>query len=203
MVFGVMRNIVKKTMKRRRFKAIVKFPTFQDVIHTDMVGSIQQKKLHIIRHGKAKSPHQFENDFDRPLHKTGIVQAHVVAHYLKFHQRNTGIALCSEATRTKQTFQIVQEICGIDRCLYQGNLYLASADTLLKAANGLNNDYQEALIVGHNDGLSNFVSRLSGRSIFLQTCDYVELTFEVDSWEVLHWDTGIITDEFRTQLADV
>jgi phosphohistidine phosphatase len=168
-----------------------------------MVGSRHQKKLHIIRHGKAKSPHQFADDFDRPLHKTGIVQAHIVGHYLKYHQRNTSIALCSEALRTKQTFQIVQEICGIDQCLFLGNLYLASAATLLQATNMLNNDYQEALIVGHNDGLSDFVSRLSGKSIYLQTCDYVELTFEVNSWDVLHWDMGVVTDEFRPQLVDV
>lgn len=168
-----------------------------------MVGSMKQKKLHIIRHGKAKSPHQFAEDFERPLHKTGIVQAHIVGHYLKHFQRKRCFALCSEALRTKQTFQIVQEICGIDQFLFFRNLYLASADTLLKAVNQLNDDYQEALIVGHNDGLSDLVSRLSGKSIYLQTCDYVELTFEVNSWDILHWDMGVVTDEFRPQLVDV
>jgi phosphohistidine phosphatase len=168
-----------------------------------MVGSKQEKKLHIVRHGKAKSPQLFDDDFDRPLHKTGITQAHVLGTYLEQAQRKPQLSLCSEALRTKQTFQIVGDLLGLEQASFLRAMYLAPAEELITHVETLDDRIDEVLIVGHNDGLSDFLSRLTGESWYLQTCEYFELTFTTDTWKGVHWGTGIVTDHYTPRVVTI
>jgi phosphohistidine phosphatase len=50
---------------------------------------------------------------------------------------------------------------------------------------------QNILLIGHNNGLSDFVSYLVGDAIYLPTSGYVELELPIESWS--HSTSGIAT----------
>jgi phosphohistidine phosphatase len=87
--------------------------------------------------------------------------------------------LCSPARRAIETAELAGLDAGIDE-----QLYLAGAATLLERLRSVDDAIRSVLVVGHNPGLEDLATVLSGRRIPLGTASVAAL--DVDrSWAEL------------------
>lgn len=131
-------------------------------------------ELVILRHAKAQS--DADEDFKRSLTGEGWKQAEASANALAEARFHVGRVLCSPALRARETLIPLRGPLNIREAdiVYDRNLYNASAETVadivvehLAAA--------PLLVVGHNPGLEQFVSWLSGATLPLGTGNWVRL----------------------------
>jgi phosphohistidine phosphatase len=148
-------------------------------------------KLFILRHGQAVNAQEGVKDFDKKLSENGILQAIKIGDFLKETEINQ--IICSSAIRTSETEAIVNEFLKIDDVSYVDELYLASSEIIKNTICNLAIE-QNILYIGHNFGISDFVSDLSGQSINMSTCMLVELDIQLDNWTLLSNDTGVLKE---------
>ena len=111
------------------------------------------KRLTLVRHGHAKFKGAELKDFERPLSRRGKAEAKETAVALYAQGLIPELVLASPAARTLQTAEIfVRELHLAERQLRpQESLYLASADQLLQAVQGVGSRIGHLMIIGHND----------------------------------------------------
>lgn len=145
--------------------------------------------LFILRHGKAINSAVGMKDFDRKLSEEGILQAIKIGDYLK--DKGINQIICSSAPRALETATIIDELIKVEHFNEDKHLYLVDSETIQHKIieNGQENNL---LYVGHNFGISDFVSDLSGQNLSLSTCMLVEFEMQIDNWKLLSAETGII-----------
>jgi phosphohistidine phosphatase len=120
------------------------------------------RTLTLLRHAKSDWPDGVP-DFQRPLAARGRADAPVASGYLLEHWPEHELALCSPATRARQTWDLVQaELPGKPFVRYDERIYDASVNDLLGVVRELSPAAHSALLIGHNPGLSELASLLSG-----------------------------------------
>ena len=132
-------------------------------------------KLHLIRHAKTLQATFNENDFNRRLMEKGISQAHALADYLKNKSINCEV-WCSEATRTKETFTILNKKCNFKKVAYFSELYLCSKRTFLELLWQDISD-QDLIIIGHNFGISDLANYFLNEDLEMRTGEYICIDF--------------------------
>uniref|UniRef100_M8BXQ3 Uncharacterized protein n=1 Tax=Aegilops tauschii TaxID=37682 RepID=M8BXQ3_AEGTA len=132
------------------------------------------------------------DDHDRPLSKAGRADAISVSD--KFHQMGwiPELILCSDATRTKETLQIMQEhVQGLSQALvhFIPSFYSIAAmdgqtaEHLQKAICEYSTDeILTVMCMGHNKGWEEAASMFSGDSVVLKTCNAALLEAAGKSW---------------------
>ena len=145
--------------------------------------------LFVLRHGTAVNSEFGVKDYDRKLSENGILQAVKIADYLKYF--NIKQIICSSALRAFETASIVDEIIKTDSFLDFKDLYLTDSNHI-KQTIIENASYDSVLYVGHNFGISDFVSELSGEPITMSTCMLVNFEVDIDHWNMLSNGIGII-----------
>lgn len=153
-------------------------------------------KIHLIRHAKTEPSSISGKDIERKLLPKGIVQANVLAYYLKDQSIKPEITWCSSATRTRETLSILHNQMELGKISYLDDLYLADREVYLKKIWGLKHG-KELLIVGHNDGISTFVNYLTDENLSMKTGEYICIEFPTNSWQEASRGTGKITAAFR------
>lgn len=156
-------------------------------------------KLHLLRHAKTEVISTSGRDFDRALMTKGVVQANLMGQYLKFAQKDIQETYCSDAVRTKQTLDIISNSIDCGKIHLKNELYLADRETLLGLIWRIKHN-KDILIVGHNDGLSQFASYLTDQHVHLKTCCYLCIEFELDTWKETSIGTGTIVADYRPQV---
>jgi len=122
------------------------------------------KTLLLLRHAQPTQTSPTGRDFDRPLTDEGRAAASLVGQLLRQRQLKPDIILCSPAVRAHQTVDHVIAAARF-RCAlhFYDRIYEASAEGLI----GLIAEVVEAgagviLVAGHNPGLLELLSRLTG-----------------------------------------
>lgn len=153
-------------------------------------------QLNLIRHAKTDPYAESGNDFDRKLLPKGQKQSALLAAFLNESAANLGDVICSTAVRTTQTSRILfpERTQGI---VFLKALYLAEAEQIKQLI--ATQTTPTLTIIGHNEGLSDLASLLSGEQIHLQTAGFIQLQFELEDWNQLIQGTGIITARFRPE----
>ncbi|MEX1001515.1 MAG: histidine phosphatase family protein [Crocinitomicaceae bacterium] len=146
-------------------------------------------ELYLLRHGKAARPENYAKDFERPLNKKGVAQLNQLGYRLRAEEIKISQLISSSAQRTKETAIIANHFLTIPDVSYEKELYLADHETIRKficyAAKK-----PSLLYVGHNFGISDLCSYLSGESISMSTGMLVKLNFDFDDWSLISADTG-------------
>ena len=157
--------------------------------------------LHLIRHAKTNQVSPSGDDFDRTLLDKGVSQANVLGNYLQTHHITLGKIICSSAARTQQTISVICQHL-VEQCRFElsKKLYLSSAGQILDVIENLGKDEQTVTIIGHNEGISQLASYLSGESIHLRTSEMISLTFPFESWDHLISGTGVIIFQYRPEV---
>jgi phosphohistidine phosphatase len=142
---------------------------------------MKKRLLHLIRHAKSDWSMSGQNDFDRPLNERGRRDAPMMADRLFSNFPNPKVFYVSAALRTRQTAGLfalnhANKVLGIH--LHQ-ELYHATEDELMEFLTLLPSSEIEVALFTHNNGISEFASRLSRQNIDMPTCAIA--TFEVSS----------------------
>lgn len=140
------------------------------------------RTLVLLRHAKSAYPDGVD-DHERPLNDRGRAQAALAGQRLRASLASMGntdatvdLALVSTATRAQQTWERVEPELGVGRLLITPDLYLAGVEALAGLVAGLDTAGDTAVFVGHNEGLEDFATFLSGDQVTLKTSSYAVLT---------------------------
>lgn len=152
-------------------------------------------KLHLIRHAKANKSSDSGSDRDRSLSERGKLQAHALQKWIEQKTIEARV-LCSEAKRTIETFEIINEKGSFHDINFLSEFYLCSYKTYLNQICKYKEE-KDLIIVGHNFGISDLVNYFCETEIEMQTGEYICIDFKDLSWEETFRGTGIISNRYR------
>ena len=143
-------------------------------------------ELVLMRHGKAESNLHRVRDRDRALAPRGHANARSQA--LRLPPGTHELLLVSSARRTRETAQNLMEVWQEVGCTPLPTLsvketgYLASADTWIDLVSLMDNELTRVWVIGHNPGISELVTALTGDYIGMATADIVRINLDIEQW---------------------
>lgn len=157
--------------------------------------------LNLIRHAKTQQTSPTGKDYDRELLDKGVSQANLLGNYLQTHHISLGKILCSSAVRTQQTKSIIcqqlSERCNVE---YVKELYHAFYNEMLQIIRTHGENETIVTLIGHNEGISQLASYLSGESIHQRTSEIISMAIPFDSWDYLSQGTAGIIYQYRPEV---
>jgi len=145
------------------------------------------KRLLVLRHAKSSWADTSLDDWQRPLNDRGRREAPRVGKWLRDRALVPDLIVTSDAVRARETAAAVADAAAYTReIVVEPSLYHATpADAIAVLKSISNQTARTVLIVGHNPGLRDLVSRLSGEHHDLVTAAIVELAVPIDRWSEL------------------
>ncbi|MEU6933941.1 histidine phosphatase family protein [Streptomyces sp. NPDC046385] len=160
------------------------------------------RRIVLLRHAKADWPQT--SDHERPLAERGRQDAPVAGRRLAETEIPLDLALCSTATRTRETWKLaVAELPERPKTVYEERLYEASLGELIAVVNETPDTVNGLLLIGHNPGMHALADALAGsaegdtlarmtRSGF-PTAAFAVVTF-TGSWKSVEHGVGTLSD---------
>ncbi|WP_159799401.1 histidine phosphatase family protein [Flavobacterium sp. MK4S-17] len=142
------------------------------------------KTLILIRHAKSSWDTPL-TDKERPLSNRGINDAHLMACNIEEYLPKSYIVWSSTAKRAKNTAFIFAENLSIpiDTIILKDELYTFDERKLEKVVKNCDNQFDNLILFGHNDAITNFVNTFGNRAIGnVPTAGFVSLLFNEDNW---------------------
>jgi phosphohistidine phosphatase len=119
-----------------------------------------ERTLVLMRHAKSDYPNGVA-DHDRPLAPRGVREAPLAGDWLRAHVPTIDAVLCSTAARTRETLSRT----GLDAPVtFAEHLYDASAGTVIDEINGVDDDVNTLLVIGHEPAMSSVALGLADES---------------------------------------
>lgn len=152
------------------------------------------KFLYLLRHSDAENSSADGRDFSRKLSPFGKQKAR------NFSAKNSSefsidLVLCSMANRTRETVDLID--IKQAEVQYNNSLYLAEKEIIISEIERRLNNVNKLLVVGHNNGLSDLASYLTGKNLYLSTCEMVEIQLETTEWTLIGKETGSLIRYFN------
>lgn len=142
------------------------------------------KNLILIRHAKSSWEIPL-SDIDRPLSKRGIRDAFLISSSLNNLLPKKFVVWSSIAKRTEETCYIFAQnlLIPIENIIFRKDLYTFDYKDLYKQIKACDNRYENIILFGHNDAITNFVNKFGNQIIEnVPTSGTVQLEFNVDDW---------------------
>ncbi len=143
------------------------------------------KTLLIMRHAKSSWADAGVRDHDRPLNARGKRAAPRMGQLLCDEQLLPEVLLSSTAKRARKTAEKVAAQCGSPEIQLCSEFYLASPATYVETLQQQPDNYERILIVGHNPGLEQLLTKLTGAQEALPTAALAHVELELTSWSGL------------------
>ncbi|AWK06728.1 histidine phosphatase family protein [Flavobacterium crocinum] len=145
------------------------------------------KNLILIRHAKSSWEAPLK-DFDRPLMKRGILDAHDVSLNISPYLPKTYIIWSSTAARASETALIFAQNLSypLESIVFRDDLYTFDERQLEKVIKSCDNSLESVILFGHNEAITNFVNKFG--DVFIDnvpTSGFVSLQFEANSWDTI------------------
>ena len=143
------------------------------------------KNLILIRHAKSSWDNNCQ-DIDRPLEQRGIDDAHLVALDCMKYLPSNFVIYSSIAKRARETAAIFATtiLYPEESIVFINELYTFDENNLQKIITLFSNDFENVILFGHNEAITNFVNNFG--DIFIDnvpTSGLMWLQFEIDSWD--------------------
>ena len=151
------------------------------------------KTLYLLRHAKSAWSDPELRDFERPLAERGLGDIGVMGHRFVERGRNVQCIISSPAVRAKMTANLFAKAIGfpLDEIAANPELDFAGAAMFLRAASLVDEDYDSAMLVGHNPAITEFANDMGGGEIDnIPTCGLVELRLPIENWSEITYDTA-------------
>lgn len=165
-------------------------------------------RLILTRHAKSSWDDPAMADHDRPLNPRGIRAAGLVGQWLASRGDVPTEVLCSDALRTRQTWdQIAPKVGGTPEVKLKPALYHAGPDVMLAVLRGARTPV--VMMLGHNPGIAEFAERLLAKAPAdpefhrYPTGATTVVTFEHASWDQIGFGTGAVLDFLAPRSLDV
>ncbi|MEV7810454.1 histidine phosphatase family protein [Streptomyces flaveolus] len=121
----------------------------------------EPRRIVLFRHAKADWPQV--PDHERPLAERGRTDAAVAGRKLADTGITFDLALCSTATRTRETWKLaVHELSHRPKTVYEERLYEASPGELIAVLNEVPDEVRNVILIGHNPGVHGLADILAG-----------------------------------------
>jgi len=157
-------------------------------------------QLILTRHAKSSWDDPALDDHSRILNKRGRLSASAIGQWLAKNEFMPELVLCSSASRTKETWALIEEeLNSLPEVWFENGLYLAAPAkmlSLLQAVKGASN----VLILAHNPGSAMLASALAGQapehpqfSRYPSAATTV-LQFEAENWAEVGFGQGTVTN---------
>jgi phosphohistidine phosphatase len=147
------------------------------------------KHLFLCRHAHTQDAKTNQRDFDRELSPAGIQEAILAGDFIKSFGLSIDAFFCSAAVRTQQTAREIAGLLSFDNTKLKSNqdLYYIKSPDLLQQITSFDDNWQAVIIIGHNPVVSEVVSMLSNKNIYVPTggCNYFKS--ETPDWQSLAW----------------
>jgi phosphohistidine phosphatase len=141
------------------------------------------KTLLLLRHAKSSWNDPDLQDFERPLNPRGRRAAPLIGRFMLRQEFIPDLILCSPAERTRQTISLIIEAAHLTGELrYDERIYEASAETLFEVVSQVEDRFAVLLLVGHNPGMEDLLTLLSGETGRMPTAALAALTFDTEKW---------------------
>jgi phosphohistidine phosphatase len=140
------------------------------------------RRLVVLRHAKSAWPKGVP-DAQRPLNERGRRDAPAAGGWLRRHVEYINAVLCSPAVRTRQTWELLSAMLDdAPEPVFDARLYGAAAKKLLTVVRELPDDAGCAMLIGHNPGMADIVTLMTGESPKMRTSAIAVLRL-VGGWE--------------------
>jgi phosphohistidine phosphatase len=135
-------------------------------------------RLYLLRHAKSSWDDPTLADHDRPLAARGRKAAKAIGAYLREHDIEPELVLCSSAARTRETLERVGLTGRIEDALYG-----AGASALLARLHEVPDEVASVMLIGHNPGMQQLAFDLAGLDDKFPTAALA--TLACDGWSDL------------------
>ncbi|MBB72623.1 MAG: phosphohistidine phosphatase [Legionellales bacterium] len=155
------------------------------------------KTLYLTRHAKSEHGLNYASDAERPLNERGKLAAPQMGQWLLEEGVQIDRIITSTAQRAVMTAYGIASALGYPESDIDQNpeIYNADVKILIKLINGLDNRYDNIMLVGHNPTFTLAANHLGDRTIsHMPTCTICALQFEIDDWQTV--DYGLATTLF-------
>lgn len=137
------------------------------------------------------------SDFERPLSLEGIEEVNQVSKKLCKKTKEIDHCICSTSKRTMETYCVLSKFIKIKSTSIEKEIYETDYKTLLKHINQINDHLNSAIIIAHNPSVSDFIKKITGHNIYLNTSEVIEIDFHVSSWNLVFLETGFVCNTFK------
>lgn len=144
------------------------------------------KTVYFIRHAKSSWADSSLRDHDRPLNKRGLRDAPFMAKLLKGKGANPDLLVSSTANRAQTTaLHFAREFnFAPPQLLLKPEIYEAFPDQVMQVIHGLEDQYSEIFIFGHNPAFTSLVNRFTDDYLAnLPTCGIGRVVAHIDQWK--------------------
>ena len=148
--------------------------------------------LVLLRHAKSDWSGG-ETDIDRPLARRGRRQAPEAGAWLAAHLPAIDLAVVSPATRARSTWDLVAaELDAPPPARIDERVYAASIRELVDVVRGLPEEAAVVALVGHNPGIEDLATRLTGEWVTMPTSALAVLSLS-DRWSSAGDQPAVLT----------
>ena len=163
------------------------------------------KTLHLLRHAKSSWSDKGLDDEARPLNKRGKQSCELMAGVLSKQNCSPDCVLVSPAKRAKSTIKRIAQqspkVCS--EWIVDDRLYTFEVQDLIAFIQGLGNDVDDVMLVGHNPGFTDLVNELCAANLDnLPTCGYVQMRLDIGSWSSVGSQCGKVTDQLFPKMFE-
>jgi phosphohistidine phosphatase len=149
------------------------------------------KTLFLLRHAKSSWKDASARDFDRPLNQRGLKAAPAVGRLMKKRKVQPDLVLSSPAERARQTTTLVLVAAEIKtEVRHDERIYEATVARLLEVVAQIEDEANVAMLVGHNPGLAELFTALTGKSESLPTAALACIELDIEKWNKVRAGTG-------------
>ena len=136
-----------------------------------------ERTLILLRHAKSDWSGD-DSDIERPLAKRGRRQAPDTGKWLAANVDSIDLAVVSPARRARSTWELVAaELDTPPRTRIDDRVYVASDRELLALVQELPDEIETVVLVGHNPGIEDLASLLTGESPPMPTSALAVITW--------------------------
>lgn len=151
-----------------------------------------------MRHAKSSWDDANLSDFERPLNNRGTKAAPFMGEVMAKNNFTPQVIVSSPAMRARQTAELVKNSAAFEADIFfDERIYEASPLRLLEVINDISDEYDAAMIVGHNPGFENIVRVLTGKLEPMPTAALAVIELEINSWKEANAETGSLRKFIR------
>jgi len=141
------------------------------------------RTLYLLRHAKSSWKDANLADFDRPLSGRGRRACETVGMFLKDKEITFDLVVSSPAVRARQTTDLLLRAAKMRPELrFDERIYEATTTRLLEIVSQFENEHKAVLLVGHNPGMQELLSLLTGQSEEYPTAALTKIAFKNLKW---------------------